>query len=93
MTKYERRPVRAGRRSSRPKGPGPCLVGPSRITDLPSNMAENDRRESDRPPSGSNGKKVVFTPYIHRNGKKIWHPEWPPGVFRFEVDESDEQDS
>jgi len=56
-------------------------------------MADNDRRASDRDPSESGGKKVVYTPYIHRDGEKVWHPEWPPGVFRFEVDESDESGS
>lgn len=56
-------------------------------------MSENDRRASDREPSESDGTRVVYTPYIHQGGKKIWHPDWPNGVFRFEVDESDEKSS
>jgi hypothetical protein len=57
-------------------------------------MGYNDRRESDRS-SSSRGERVVYTPYITRNGKKIWHPDWPPGVFRFTVsdEESGESDS
>jgi hypothetical protein len=49
----------------------------------------DDRRESDRPPSG---KKWVYTPYIRRGGKKIWHPKWPNGVFRFAVPKEDSGD-
>jgi hypothetical protein len=45
----------------------------------------NERREEDRSPSESNGEKIVYTPYITRNGERIYHPDWPPGVYRFTV--------
>lgn len=53
-------------------------------------MSTDERRESDREPCPP-GHKVIYTPYITRNGKRIEHPDWPPGVFRFTVPKEDSE--